>query len=61
MVEFPPEVHEDEDSEEERDDGDGVSEYPDVDLPVRNLPSAVTAGIVQTTLVVGIIIPPPVR
>ena len=60
-VKFSPEVHEDEDGEEERDDGDGVSEDPDEDLPVGHLSPTVTAGVVQATLVVGIIVPGPIR
>ena len=52
-----PEVHEDEDGEEERDDGDGVSQYPDVDLPVGHLAPTVAAGVVQAALVVGVVVP----
>ena len=61
---FLPEVHEDEDGEEERYDGDWVAQDPDVDLPVRDvtlvLRDAVTAGMVQTALVVGVVVPGPV-
>ena len=62
---FLPEVHEDEDGEEERYDGDRVAQDPDVDLPVRDvtlvLRDAVTAGMVQTALVVGVVVPGPVE
>ena len=50
---FPPEVHEDEDGEEERYDGDRVAQYPDVDLPFGFR----YAVVVQTAVVVGEVVP----
>ena len=52
---FLPEVHEDDDGEEERYDGDGVAQDPDVELPVLR-----AAVVVQTALVVGVVVPGPV-
>ena len=61
---FLPEVHEDEYGEEERYDGDGVAQYPDVHLPVRDVPlvlgDAVAARVVQAAVVVGEVVPGPV-
>ena len=50
---FLPEVHEDEDGEEERYDGDRVAQYPDIDLPFRFR----YAMVVQTAVVVGKVVP----
>ena len=52
-----PEVHENEDSKEESDDGDSIAEEEDEDLPLLDHVSLYVKRMVKTSRVVGVVLP----